>query len=421
MKEGDLFMQDKVIDQQEDTTGTSNIKTAREEFTNITANDEITTTATTPEADDHKSMTITNPEATEPSPGEINDEDRKRVAQSPKHRVPNAGTLINIPQTATDEELLASDDQAVETIVPGFITVGLNIITGKAKTGKSLLVLDTAISVATGGRAFGAIDVEQAEVLYLALEDSRPRLKARIAQMLHDFPATKLFHAAISWPRMGKGFFEALDHWLGAHPQTKMVIIDTFAKIRGFQRPGSSLYEKDYLEISALKAFADEHGLAVVLVHHLRKGDAQDTLDLVSGSVGITAAADTILIMTRNRGDAGANLYATGRDIEEKNLALKFNPVTLGWEITEAAVENALGQEKQEILDVLKKTKSSLKLGQIAEAVGKKRPVVHKHLAALIENGLVKQPAYGIYEAVIECEKSRESGESGETSVDTLQ
>jgi hypothetical protein len=417
MKEGNLFMQDKAIDQQEDTMGTSNIKTVQEEFTNITANDEITT----PEVDDHESITAINPEATEPSPGEINDEDREMVAQSPKHRIPNAGTVINVPQTATDEELLASDDQPVESIVPGFITVGLNIITGKAKTGKSLLVLDTAISVATGGRAFGAIDVEQAEVLYLALEDSRQRLKARITLMLHDFPATNLFHAAVSWPRMGKGFFEVLDHWLRAHPQTKLVIIDTFAKIRGFQRPGSSLYEKDYLEISAIKAFADEHGLAIVLVHHLRKGDAQDTLDLVSGSVGITAAADTILIMTRNRGDAGANLYATGRDIEEKNLALKFNPVTLGWEVTEAAVEDALGQEKQVILHILQKTASPLKLGQVAEAVEKKKPVVHKHLAALIGDGLVIQPAYGFYEAVVEGGKSRETGESGETSAKQLQ
>ena len=343
------------------------------------------------------------------------------AAESPNGHIPDTGTVINFPKTTTDAELLASDDQAVESIVPGFITVGLNIITGKAKIGKSLLVLDTAISVAMGGRAFGAIDVEQAEVLYLGLEDSRQRLKARIALMLRDFPATNLFHAAVSWPRIGKGFFEALEHWLKMHPQTRLVIIDTFAKIRGFKRPGYSLYEKDYLEVSSLKAFADEHRLAIALVHHLRKGDAQDTLDLVSGSVGITAAADTILIMTRNRGDGIANLYATGRDIEEKNLALKFNPVTLGWEVAETAVEDALGQEKREILDVLKKAASPVKLGLVADAVGKKRPVVHKHLATLIENGLVKQPEYGLYEAVVENDKSGETGETGETSVDTLQ
>jgi DNA-binding transcriptional ArsR family regulator len=359
--------------------------------------------------------------AAKPSPGETDDKDRKMAAESPNGHIPDTGTVINFPKTTTDTELLASDDQAVESIVPGFITVGLNIITGKAKTGKSLLVLDTAISVATGGRAFGAIDVEQAEVLYLALEDSRQRLKARISLMLSDFPATNQFHAAVSWPRIGKGFFEALDHWLKMHPLTKLIIIDTFAKIRGFKRPGSSLYEKDYLEISALKVFADEHGLAVVLVHHLRKGDAQDTLDLVSGSVGITAAADTILIMTRNRGDGVANLYATGRDIEEKNLALKFNPVTLGWEVSETAVEEALGQEKQAILDVLRKAVSPLKLGQVADAVGKKRPVTHKHLATLIENGLVKQPEYGLYEAVIENDESGETGESGETSAEQVQ
>jgi RecA-family ATPase len=321
-------------------------------------------------------------------------------------------TNCNIPRTLTAEEIVAANYQDIEFVVPKLIPVGLSVFTGKAKTGKSIAALDIAMSVAMGGRVFNCIDVPQQETLYLALEDSNQRLKTRIIKILQNYPATKFFHSALSWPRMDKGFLATLESWVQIHPHVKLVFIDTFAKIRAFKRTGSSLYEKDYLEIAALKEFADKHSLAMVLIHHLRKGSAQDMLDLISGSVGLTAAADTILILTRERGEGAANLYATGRDIEERNFTLKLNPANLGWEITDAAVENAISQEKLEILELIKQSAEPLKLGQIAETLQKKKPVTHKHLASLINEGLVQQPAYGLYATVPKCCETGETGES---------
>ena len=118
------------------------------------------------------------------------------------------------------------------------------------------------------------------------------------------------------------------------------------------------------------------------------------------------------MIMTRERGEGTANLYATGRDIEEKNFTLKLNPLSLSWENTETTAQEKLSQEKTEILVLIKKSDSPLKLGQIADTLKKKKPVTHKHLAALVNEGLVYQPAYGLYAAVSECSESGETGES---------
>src|SRR5215471_3418673 len=55
--------------------------------------------------------------------------------------------------------------------VPGLIPEGLTILASKPKVGKSFLAMGLAVAVGCGGRALGSIEVEQGDVLYLALED----------------------------------------------------------------------------------------------------------------------------------------------------------------------------------------------------------------------------------------------------------
>src|SRR3712207_7465679 len=45
----------------------------------------------------------------------------------------------------------------------------------------------------------------------------------------------------------------------------------------------------------------------------------------------LAGAADTILVLTRERGRADATLYVRGRDVPEADHALGFDPVTCRW------------------------------------------------------------------------------------------
>ena len=80
--------------------------------------------------------------------------------------------------------------------------------------------------------------------------------------------------------------------------------------------------------------------MAILIVHHLRKLGAEDPLDQVSGSMGLTGGADGALVLNRERGRADAYLYVTGRDIEEeKELALSWDSTTATWKIAGDAEE----------------------------------------------------------------------------------
>jgi len=308
-------------------------------------------------------------------------------------------------------QLLSADLHLPYFFVANLIQEGLIILAGKPKMGKSLLATNIAVALMHGNNALGSIETDPLGVLYLALEDSPRRMKSKIATILNGYPANDRFHVVFSWSRMDTSLFSDLETFINEHPETKLVIIDTFTRIRGRKRPGASLYEKDYNEAALLKEFADKHGIGIILIHHLRKSESKDPLDMVSGSVGITGAADTILVLTRGRGEGDAVLYVTGRDIEEATFGLKFNKKLLSWEISGSAAEQKLTTERLQVFEILKNSKEPLKLAVIAAAVAKKLPVTHKHLAALISDKLVEQTGYGLYQIA----KTDETGKSGET------
>ena len=55
----------------------------------------------------------------------------------------------------------------------------------------------------------------------------------------------------------------------------------------------------------------------------------------ISGSTGITGAADTNFVLKRSRANETGTLLATGRDIEYQELTLKFDNRSHLWELVE--------------------------------------------------------------------------------------
>jgi RecA-family ATPase len=82
--------------------------------------------------------------------------------------------------TINAETLLGMDFAPLEYVIPGYVVEGLTLLGGKPKLGKSWWAYDASIAVATGGKAMGSVDCEQGDVLYLALEDNRRRVKDRL-------------------------------------------------------------------------------------------------------------------------------------------------------------------------------------------------------------------------------------------------
>jgi hypothetical protein len=238
-------------------------------------------------------------------------------------------------------ELMSMTFPEPKWAVPGLIAEGLNLLVGAPKLGKSWLCLGLAVAVASGGKALGKINVERGSVLYLALEDPARRLQNRLEAVLGADPFPDKLTFATELPRMPDGL-RFIDGWLVDHPDARLVIVDVLRKIRPSIDGRGNAYNEDYDTLGALKALADQHGVALVVVHHTRKQvDEGDVFNEVSGSTGLTGAADAILIAKRARNEVDAVLHVTGRDIPEQEYGLSWANETCSWSLLDEPVSIA--------------------------------------------------------------------------------
>ena len=302
-----------------------------------------------------------------------------------------------IPETVTAADLMAAELPPVRWGVRGVLPEGVTLIAGKPKLGKSWLVLGLCVAVAAGGVALGTRQVEQGDVLYLALEDNRRRLQKRLGKMLRG-PAPEGLEIATAWPKLDEGGVEALGAWLLEHPEARLVAVDTLAKVRPRTR-GQNVYQEDYAALEELLPLASEHEVAIVVVHHTRKMAAADPLDEISGSTGLTGGVDGVLVLKRDRGRADAVLHVDGRDIEEPtDYALKWDAETAGWTIVGDAEEYRMSEERKEIFSVLTEADEFLSPGEVADVLGKPRNTVKQRLWRMAQDGQVENQngKYGI-------------------------
>jgi hypothetical protein len=269
-------------------------------------------------------------------------------------------------------------------VIPGLLTEGLTLFCGKPKKGKTWLALDIAISVASLRICLGDFVPVQGDVLYIALEDNSRRLQRRLKHILvHDdtvWPDRLTF--AFTWRRLNEGGLDDLVEWLGEHPGARLIVVDTFAAVRAVSKDYG--YNEDYSALAGLQRFAGERGIAVLVVHHLRKAGADDFGDEISGTLGLTAAVDGYLVL---RGDgSSAELCLRSRDIEEQKFGASFNKETCRWTLDRSSEHD---RSKHRILNVLCEAEEPLSPAEIVRLTGLTRNVVDTQLYRLRLNGEV--------------------------------
>jgi RecA-family ATPase len=249
-------------------------------------------------------------------------------------------------------DLMAREFPEPRWAVPGLVAEGLNLLVGSPKLGKSWLCLGLGVSVASGGRALGKIPVEQGPVLYAALEDNPRRLQGRLRAVLQGEPVPADLHITTALPRLPDAY-DFLAGWIEAHPGARLIMVDVLRKVRPLSDGRGNAYNEDYDSMGSLKALADKYGVAVIAVHHTRKAaDESDVFNEVSGSTGLTGAADAILIAKRARNTAEAVLHVTGRDVTEQEYGLSWHAASCTWSLLEEPVIVAqMGDTRRRILD----------------------------------------------------------------------
>lgn len=299
-------------------------------------------------------------------------------------------------------------------VIPGILPEGSAVLAGPPKIGKSWLVLAWCVAVASGGRALGKIEIPEAgDVLYLALEDTKRRLYTRLDKIMagDDWPPRLSFYTDAECPRMDQGGGDLIEQWLVLHPDARLVVVDTLARIRGARTRNGNGYEEDYAAITGLKSIADRYGVALLIVHHVRKMAADDPLDTISGTNGISGAVDTITILRRERGRADASLFVTGRDVEEQDLALKWDQDLAMWSLIGEAAEYRMSKDRADVIAAIKGTGRPLGPKEVAELLGKKPTNTKALMWKMLQAGELKNADYGKY-TTVDAQESNQSHQS---------
>lgn len=281
--------------------------------------------------------------------------------------------------------------------VEGLLQEGVTILAGAPKLGKSWLALNIGIAVASGGYCLGTLQAEYGDVLYLALEDGQRRLQGRLHKLLHGKPAPPSLNLATDWPKLDAGGLDAIDDWIVSNPTCRLVIIDTLKRVRPADKNYQNAYSADYDFIQPLAKIGIARGISIMVVHHTNKMASDDPLHMISGSLGLSGAADALFVLTRPRGQQTGTLFVTGRDVDEKQLALKWDAEIASWILLGEAGEQKKSDERREIIELIDGAMQPLTPKGVATILGKKYENIKVLMWKMARGGELEVDSRGRY------------------------
>lgn len=318
--------------------------------------------------------------------------------------------------TATDLE--NEDISEPDWVIENLLSPGVTLLAAPPKTGKTRLATNIAVGLALGTEVLNKIKVKRCGVLSLCLEDSKWRVKDRLSALLDGEPFPSNLHLATDWPMIENGGLERLDIWLEQHPKVKLVVIDVLARFR--TAPKGNIYQEDYTAIARIQEVAVKHFVAVLVIHHTNKlQDSPDVFDKISGSTGLTAAADTVAVLERyNRTGAAAKLTIAGRDVEAQELAIEFDSCFGSWTLLGDADKYCTTSQRREIIDYLDSAREPKRTSEIAKALNRNHSTVRGLCTKMVKNGQLMQPDRGLYTTTKQ-HKQTEQGQQNKQSKQT--
>jgi len=115
------------------------------------------------------------------------------------------------------------------------------------------------------------------------------------------------------WPQGAAGV-EKLREWLTTRTTTRipLIIIDSLTRFRVPPSERGNAFTEDYNTVKILADLCKEFpGLCIVILHHTTKAVPEDPVASISGTYGLSAAAENYLILLK-QGDE-FRLHAGGR------------------------------------------------------------------------------------------------------------
>lgn len=290
-------------------------------------------------------------------------------------------------------ELLAESFPEVRKVCGDFIQEGVTILGAAPKTGKTTLMRQACAAVA-GEREFLGEPCEPGRGLFLSLEEGERLFQKKLRPLCLDGETASRIDLHFAWPQGIEGC-ERLDKYLNAAPGVRLAVIDSLTRFRQPATKGANQFELDYAALAGLADVAKKHpGLAVVVIHHTRKVRGLDPMDDISGTYGLTAAADAWLVLRKE--GRGATLAAGGRLWDREDNEFTLERQDHRWRLV--GISDGLTDKERQVLQTLRDS-GGMGPTDLAKVLGIGRTTAFQFLDQLLAKGKVSKQT-GFYVAI---------------------
>lgn len=293
-------------------------------------------------------------------------------------------------------DLLSMPMEEPNYIVRPFVPEGVTLWCGRPKAGKTTALRQLAHAV-NMGRDFLGEACNDAEVWFLSLEEGERLFRKKLSMMGIDAEELRGIRLEFEWPQGAEGVKELRKRLqMRTNKRPVLIIIDSLQRFRLPQSDRGHAFTEDYNAAKLLAELCKEFpGLAVVLLHHTTKAVPDDPVAAISGTYGLTAAADGFAIMLK-QGDkfrlhAGGRLW--DRDGSDFELQRSGGAWVLVGEWDNSTAPKGLAPKQQQAMDALRSGAKSNK--QLAEMTGQSASALSHLMGKLEDRGIVVRLANG--------------------------
>lgn len=314
----------------------------------------------------------------------------------------NADTTGESSAPVPGNALMGKDFPPVQWAFPDLLPCGLSVLAGPPKSGKSFIALDLAVAAVSGRPALDHFPVSApGSALLIGFEDSERRWQERITSIGaagHDVAGLDLVHMGISadWRAERKGL-SRIRAWLHAHPDARFVCIDTWGRFRPRMKHGLDSYDETTAWLTPLHAIAMQANIALLLVHHSRKGQSEgtpDPFDMMHGTIALMGAVDSAFMFERARASNDGLLRRTGRDCQEAEIALG-RLESGGWAYIDGGKAAFITEERRAVLSAL--ATGPARPAELAKRLNSPAPGLRMLLSRMFGDGQLDRNRNGEY------------------------
>jgi hypothetical protein len=292
-------------------------------------------------------------------------------------------------------DLLALPMAEPNYIVRPYAPEGVTLWCGRPKLGKTTMLRQLAHAVNVHGEFLGE-PCGDAEVWFLSLEEGERLFRQKLSRMKLKPEELRGIRIEFEWPQGAEGVKRLRDR-LQARDDARavLIIIDSLQRFRFPPSDRGHAFTEDYNAVKLLADLCKEFAaLSIVVLHHTTKATPDDPVSAISGTYGLTAAADSYCVMLKQ--GQQFRLHAGGRLWDRDNNDFELKREDGGWLLSgewDGTAPQGLTPKKQAIVDALKSGAKTNKT--LSERTGQSPSALSHLLTEMREQGLVERIANG--------------------------